>query len=72
MPPNVLMVFPRFGANSSCSLRALCAVWGVRCPTPPLGLIAVAALLPSTWNIRLVTGTPRNYVRRILTGQTWS
>jgi radical SAM superfamily enzyme YgiQ (UPF0313 family) len=27
---------------------------GARCPGPPLGLITVAALLPSGWNIRLI------------------
>jgi len=26
----------------------------VRCPAPPLGLITLAALLPQTWNFRLI------------------
>src|SRR5262245_26672102 len=52
--PNVLMVFPRFNPNSFWSLAPVCAVWGARCPAPPLGLITLAAMLPPTWSIRLV------------------
>ncbi|HET6372816.1 MAG TPA: B12-binding domain-containing radical SAM protein [Candidatus Polarisedimenticolia bacterium] len=54
MNPNVLMIFPRFNPNSFWSLQPVCDLWGARCPAPPLGLITVAALLPSGWNIRLV------------------
>ncbi len=50
----VLLVFPRFGASSFWALRDVCAVWGAKCPAPPLGLITVAALLPSSWSVRLV------------------
>jgi radical SAM superfamily enzyme YgiQ (UPF0313 family) len=53
-PVNVLMVFPRFLQNSFWSLQAVCAVWGTRCPAPPLGLLTLAALLPHHWNVRLV------------------
>ena len=53
-PTRVLLVFPRFGASSFWALRDLCAVWGARCPAPPLGLITVAALLPPSWSFRLV------------------
>jgi radical SAM superfamily enzyme YgiQ (UPF0313 family) len=52
--PNVLMVFPRFNPYSFWNLQELCDIRGARCPAPPLGLITVAALLPSAWNIRLV------------------
>ena len=52
--PNVLMVFPRFNQNSFWSMQAVCDIYGARCPAPPLGLITLAALLPSDWNIRLV------------------
>ncbi len=52
--PNVLMVFPRFNPNSFWSLQAACDAWGAKCPAPPLGLITVAALLPTDWNIKLV------------------
>ena len=53
-PCNVLMIFPRFNAQSFWSLQAACDMWGARCPAPPLGLITLAALLPATWNIRLI------------------
>jgi radical SAM superfamily enzyme YgiQ (UPF0313 family) len=52
--PNALLVFPKFNPNSFWSLQAVCDIWGARCPAPPLGLITVAALLPSSWNLRLV------------------
>jgi len=52
--PKVLLIFPRFNQNSFWSLRAACEIHGARCPAPPLGLITVAALLPPTWNFRLV------------------
>ncbi len=52
--PNALLVFPKFNPNSFWNLQALCDVWGARCPAPPLGLITVAGLLPSSWNCRLV------------------
>jgi hypothetical protein len=54
LAPNVLMVFPRFNPNSFWSLAPVCAVWGARCPAPPLGLITLAAMLPPAWNVRLV------------------
>lgn len=49
-----LLVFPRFSAASFWALRDVCAVWGAKCPAPPLGLITVAALLPESWTLRLV------------------
>jgi radical SAM superfamily enzyme YgiQ (UPF0313 family) len=52
--PNTLLVFPKFSPNSFWNLQAVCDVWGARCPAPPLGLITLAALLPSSWNLRLV------------------
>ena len=54
MSLNVLMVFPRFNENSFWSLRAACKIYGARCPTPPLGLLTLAALLPQDWTMRLV------------------
>jgi radical SAM superfamily enzyme YgiQ (UPF0313 family) len=53
-PTKVLLVFPRFTANSFWSFGASCEVVGARCPCPPLGLITLAALLPQTWDLRLV------------------
>jgi radical SAM superfamily enzyme YgiQ (UPF0313 family) len=52
--PNTLLVFPKFNPNSFWNLQAVCDIWGARCPAPPLGLITVAALLPASWNLRLV------------------
>src|SRR6516165_3097318 len=51
---NVLLVFPRFNPNSFWSFKGVLDVIGVRCPASPLGLITLAALLPQTWNFRLV------------------
>ena len=53
-PCNVLMVYPRFGEGTFWNFAAACELFGARYPTAPLGLITVAALLPPTWNIRLV------------------
>ncbi len=51
---NVLMIFPLFNASSFWNYRAACELTGARYPAAPLGLITVAALLPKTWNIRLI------------------
>lgn len=50
----VLMVFPRFNEHSFWSFRSICKIYGAKCPAPPLGLITLAALLPKSWDIRLV------------------
>jgi radical SAM superfamily enzyme YgiQ (UPF0313 family) len=52
--PRVLMVYPKFTPNWFWSLQAVRDIAGVRCVEPPLGLITVAALLPSDWKVRLV------------------
>lgn len=51
---NVLMIYPRFGAGTFWNFAAACELFNARYPTTPLGLITVAALLPTTWTIRLV------------------
>jgi len=51
---NVLMIFPLFNASSFWNYQAACDLTGARYPAAPLGLITVAALLPKSWNIRLV------------------
>jgi hypothetical protein len=51
---NVLMIYPRFVNESFWNYRESCAVMGAQYPTIPLGLITVAAMLPSEWNVRLV------------------
>jgi radical SAM superfamily enzyme YgiQ (UPF0313 family) len=51
---NVLLIYPRFNAASFWNYRAACDLVGARHPAPPLGLITVAALLPSSWSVRLI------------------
>lgn len=50
----VLLVFPRFFADTFWSLRGTCEALGIGSPAPPLGLITVAALLPPNWQVRLI------------------
>ena len=50
----VLLIYPRFAANTFWNFGAACELFGARYPTAPLGLITVAALLPDTWSVRLV------------------
>jgi radical SAM superfamily enzyme YgiQ (UPF0313 family) len=51
---NVLLVYPRFAADTFWNFAATCELFGARYPAAPLGLITVAALLPSAWAVRLV------------------
>ncbi len=51
---NVLLVFPRFNPNSFWALQDTCDISGARAPSPPLGLLTVAAMLPKTWHCRLI------------------
>ena len=51
---NVLLVVPRFSGQSFWNFTEACEVYGARFPAPPLGLITVAALLPPSWQCRLV------------------
>jgi radical SAM superfamily enzyme YgiQ (UPF0313 family) len=51
---NVLMVYPRFAGGTFWNFEATCEAFGARYPAAPLGLITVAALLPSSWDIRLI------------------
>jgi hypothetical protein len=53
-PNNVLMLYPRFVAETFWSLAETCSLMGARRPTAPLGLITVAALLPPNWKVRLI------------------
>src|SRR6266566_513090 len=50
----VLMVYPSFHAESFWNYAEVCNLVGARYPAAPLGLITVAALLPKTWEVRLV------------------
>ena len=51
---NVLLVYPRFAADTFWNFAATCELFGAKYPAAPLGLITVAALLPPTWSLRLV------------------
>jgi radical SAM superfamily enzyme YgiQ (UPF0313 family) len=50
----VLMIYPRFHAETFWNYAAACQLMGARYPVAPLGLITVAALLPQSWDVRLV------------------
>ena len=50
----VLMIYPQFTSSSFWNYQATCEVVGARYPAAPLGLITVAALLPPSWEVRLV------------------
>jgi len=49
-----LLVFPKFPARSFFNYEATCKLMGAKSPTPPLGMVTVAALLPQSWEFRLV------------------
>ncbi len=48
------MIYPRFMADSFWNFSEACELVGARYPAIPLGLITVAAMLPKSWNVRLV------------------
>src|SRR5664280_657352 len=50
---NALLVYPEF-PDTFCSFRHALKFLGKQAAQPPLGLMTVAALLPSSWNTRLV------------------
>ena len=54
LAPNVLLVYPRFAAATFWNFAATCEMMGARYPAAPLGLITLAAMLPPSWNLRLV------------------
>jgi len=49
-----LLVFPRFSGSSFWNYGQTCELLGARYPAAPLGLVTLAALLPSEWDVRLV------------------
>lgn len=55
----VLMVFPRFNSGSFWNYRKSCEITGAKYPAAPLGLITVAAMLPPSWEVRLVDRNTR-------------
>lgn len=50
---NILLIYPEF-PDTFWSFRHALAFEGKRSAFPPLGLLTIAALLPATWNRRLV------------------
>ncbi len=50
---NVLLVYPKF-PDTYWSFRYALSIQGKRAAQPPLGLMTIAALLPASWNKRLV------------------
>ena len=53
-PCKVLLIYPQFVGGSFWNYRDTCELIGAKYPAPPLGLITVAAMLPASWDIRLV------------------
>ena len=53
-PCRVLLIYPGFVPNTFWNYQATCELFNVRYPAAPLGLITVAAMLPQTWEVRLV------------------
>ena len=49
-----LLIYPRFISETFWNFAEACALMGARYPAAPLGLITVAAMLPSHWEVRLV------------------
>src|SRR5438270_12037354 len=54
MTCKVLLVAPRFVGRTFASFQATCEMMGAKSMVPPLGLLTVAALLPASWECRLV------------------
>lgn len=50
---NVLLIYPGF-PDTYWSFRYALSFQGKRAAQPPLGLMTVAALLPASWNKRLI------------------
>ena len=51
---NVLMIYPKFNPRSFWSYDGACELLGAKYPAAPLGMITLAAMLPKSWDIRLV------------------
>jgi radical SAM superfamily enzyme YgiQ (UPF0313 family) len=53
-PSKILLVYPKFSADTFWNFAETCKVFGAKYPAAPLGLITVAALLPPSWEVRLI------------------
>jgi radical SAM superfamily enzyme YgiQ (UPF0313 family) len=49
-----LFVQPKFSEHSFWNYRDVCRIAGARYPAAPLGLLTVAGLLPSHWELKLI------------------
>ena len=67
----VLLVNPEF-PDTYWSFRHALPFEGKRCAFPPLGLLTVSALLPASWERRLVDLNIESCGRPTLNGPTWS
>ncbi len=70
-PCNVLMIYPRFQANTFWNFSEACKLAGARYPTAPLGLITVAAMLPAHWSVRLVNRNTEELAEEDFAWPTW-
>jgi radical SAM superfamily enzyme YgiQ (UPF0313 family) len=52
--PRILMVYPAFFGQTFWNYSEVCELLGARYTAAPLGLITVAAMLPDTWDVRLI------------------
>ena len=50
----VLLISPRFNDNSFWSFKGTRELQGAKALAPPLGLITLAAMLPESWDLRLI------------------
>jgi radical SAM superfamily enzyme YgiQ (UPF0313 family) len=53
LPVNILLIYPEF-PDTFWSFKHALKFTGKRALLPPLGLLTVAAMLPSNWSVRLV------------------
>jgi radical SAM superfamily enzyme YgiQ (UPF0313 family) len=51
---NCLLVQPRFSEYSALNYIDVCKIMGAKYPSPPLGLMTVAAILPQNWHFKLI------------------
>lgn len=51
---NALLLFPEFSPFGFWNFRETCRLVGAKYPASPLGMITMAALLPSEWHLRLI------------------
>jgi radical SAM superfamily enzyme YgiQ (UPF0313 family) len=49
-----LLIYPEFSPYSFWNYKEVCRLVGARYPAAPLGMITLAALLPDSWNLKLV------------------